>query len=236
MSITSEIARLQQAKADIAEAIVAKGGEVSGKLDTYAQAIADLPSGGGISEEYYKKLISGYLDEPIIFPEGITKIPRYKFSYLNYENEEISPIIIIPDSVSAVEQYAFYYARTKKIIVPASVTTLGTAAFSHSETLEEIVINTVRYASSLCSASLNLKRAIFGGDTYMQAGTFNGCTSLEVVDISKATKVPSLSNVNAFADVPKTCEIRVPASLYDAWITATNWSTLYANGYNFVAV
>lgn len=45
MSIATEIQRLQQAKADIAEAIVAKGGEVSGTLDTYAQAIADLPSG-----------------------------------------------------------------------------------------------------------------------------------------------------------------------------------------------
>lgn len=47
MSIANEIQRLQQAKADIAEAIVAKGGEVSGTLDTYAQAIEALPSGGG---------------------------------------------------------------------------------------------------------------------------------------------------------------------------------------------
>lgn len=47
MSIATEIQRLQRAKADIAEAIVAKGGEVSGTLDTYAQAIEALPSGGG---------------------------------------------------------------------------------------------------------------------------------------------------------------------------------------------
>lgn len=45
MSIANEIQRLQQAKADIADAIVAKGGEVSGTLDTYAQAIEALPSG-----------------------------------------------------------------------------------------------------------------------------------------------------------------------------------------------
>lgn len=47
MSIASEIERLQQAKADIAEAIAKKGGEVSGTIDTYAQAIEALPSGGG---------------------------------------------------------------------------------------------------------------------------------------------------------------------------------------------
>lgn len=45
MSIANEIQRIQQAKADIADAIVAKGGEVSGTIDTYAQAIAELPSG-----------------------------------------------------------------------------------------------------------------------------------------------------------------------------------------------
>lgn len=48
MSIASEIQRLQQAKADIAEAIVAKGGEVSGTIDNYAPAIEALPSGGGL--------------------------------------------------------------------------------------------------------------------------------------------------------------------------------------------
>lgn len=47
MSIATEIQRLQQAKTVIAEAIVAKGGEVSGTIDTYASAIEALPSGGG---------------------------------------------------------------------------------------------------------------------------------------------------------------------------------------------
>lgn len=49
MSIASEITRLQQAKTAIGEAIVAKGGEVSGTLDTYASAIEALPSGGSVS-------------------------------------------------------------------------------------------------------------------------------------------------------------------------------------------
>ena len=36
---------------------------------------------------------------------------------------------------------------------------------------------------------------------------------------------PTLSNTNAFTDIPADCEIRVPAALYDEWIAATNWST-----------
>ena len=49
MSIASEITRLQQAKADIKTAIEAKGVtvDVSAKLDTYSDYIAQIPQGGG---------------------------------------------------------------------------------------------------------------------------------------------------------------------------------------------
>lgn len=42
MSISSEIERIQQAKKDIGDAIVRKGGSVSGTLDTYAKSVMAL--------------------------------------------------------------------------------------------------------------------------------------------------------------------------------------------------
>ena len=42
MSISNEIERLQQAKKDIGDAIVRKGGSVSGTLDTYAKSVMAL--------------------------------------------------------------------------------------------------------------------------------------------------------------------------------------------------
>lgn len=42
MSISTEIERLQQAKKDIGDAIVRKGGSVSGTIDTYANSIMAL--------------------------------------------------------------------------------------------------------------------------------------------------------------------------------------------------
>lgn len=42
MSISSEIERLQQAKKDIGDAIVRKGGSVSGTIDTYAKSVMAL--------------------------------------------------------------------------------------------------------------------------------------------------------------------------------------------------
>ena len=42
MSISKEIERLQQAKKDIGDAIVRKGGSVSGTVDTYAKSVMAL--------------------------------------------------------------------------------------------------------------------------------------------------------------------------------------------------
>lgn len=42
MSISNEIERLQQAKKEIGDAIVRKGGSVSGTLDTYAKSVMAL--------------------------------------------------------------------------------------------------------------------------------------------------------------------------------------------------
>ena len=48
---------------------------------------------------------------------------------------------------------------------------------------------------------------------------------MKYYDFSTHTSVPTLSNTNAFTDIPADCEIRVPAALYDSWKSATNWST-----------
>ena len=55
---------------------------------------------------------------------------------------------------------------------------------------------------------------------------FDGCTSLELVDRTGSTRVPTLSNVNNFANTNDTYKIVVPDSLYDTWIAATNWASI----------
>jgi hypothetical protein len=51
---------------------------------------------------------------------------------------------------------------------------------------------------------------------------FNGCKYI-TIDFSDNTQVPTLSSTNAF---DSTALILVPESLYDEWISATNWSSL----------
>ena len=56
-------------------------------------------------------------------------------------------------------------------------------------------------------------------------GMFNGCTSLELVDMTGSTGAPWL-DPTAFKNTNDTYKIVVPDSLYDTWIAATNWSSI----------
>ena len=54
------------------------------------------------------------------------------------------------------------------------------------------------------------------------SSAFNPTYGLKIIDFSKCTEVPTLQNINAFTNC--SAEIWIPASLYDEWITATNWA------------
>ena len=51
------------------------------------------------------------------------------------------------------------------------------------------------------------------------------CRGVKNISFINNTQVPSLSSSDAF-DTDTLEQIRVPASLYDKWIAATNWSKL----------
>ena len=55
---------------------------------------------------------------------------------------------------------------------------------------------------------------------------FNGCASLELVDMTGSTGVPQLKDTTNFDFTNATYIIVVPDSLYDTWIAATNWAPL----------
>lgn len=108
------------------------------------------------------------------------------------------------------------------------------------------IFNNTQYALWRCGA---LRKITLGeGTSTVATNTFNGCVSLtsldfpgpvtsigtnafdscaamDYYDFSACTAVPTLSNINAFNGIPYGCEIRVPASLVDAWRAATNWAT-----------
>lgn len=53
---------------------------------------------------------------------------------------------------------------------------------------------------------------------------FADCSNVQYFDFTACEQVPTLSNINSFSNLPASYEIRVPASLYNDWIAASNWS------------
>ena len=117
--------------------------------------------------------------------------------------------ITIPDGVTSIEGYAFNSCFSlASITIPGSVTSIRARAFEGCFSLASITIP--------------------GSVTYIRAYTFQGCFGMRYYDFSSCTAVPALSSTNAFNNIPSDCQMLIPATLYDEWSTATNWST-YAN-------
>lgn len=64
---------------------------------------------------------------------------------------------------------------------------------------------------------------------FSNGNNFKNCTSLEVL-ILRRTSVSPLGNTNNFDGITQTVDVYVPNDTISSYRTASNWSTLYANG------
>jgi hypothetical protein len=99
-------------------------------------------------------------------------------------------------------------------------------AFANCMNLKYAMLkNITNIPNSLFSNCYSLRKfKAYGNISAVGASAFSDCASLGEIDFTACTSVPTLSSTNAFSGVPSTCKILVPASLYDEWIAATNWS------------
>jgi hypothetical protein len=81
-----------------------------------------------------------YKGTPVI-PEGVTEIGEYAF-YLYTVGEEVSEIyhVVIPDTVTLIDDYAFHDCPLYDLDLPDSVKYIGKRAFEHCFLLQELTI------------------------------------------------------------------------------------------------
>ena len=160
----------------------------------------------------------------ITIPNGVTSIGANAF-YGCYSLASIA----IPNGVTSIEANAFNRCYSLvSIAIPNGVTSIGERAFENCWSLSSIAIpNGVtsigERAFNACYslASITIPNVV----TSIGAYTFLYCYGVAFYDFSNHTSVPTLANTNAFTGISADCQIRVPASLVDAWKAATNWST-----------
>ena len=183
----------------------------------------------------------------INIPEGITSIGNNTFYYCYSLSS-----VVIPRSVTSIGSYAFQQCSSlSSIVIPNSVTSIGNSAFNNCYSLSSAVLpnsvasienaafancyslssiaipsDVTSIGSSVFSACFSLASIIIPeGVTSIGNSAFNGCAGMAYYDFRASQSVPTLSNTNAFTNIPSDCKIVVPDSLYSSWTTATNWST-----------
>ena len=196
-TIAENIQTLRSIKSDIKNAIIQKGGSVTDAFGGYAQAITDLPSGGGGGTENEDGLITRTLSG----------------TYYN-------------DRVSMVGVYALANCNSLKSIDLPLCQEIGKNAFENCKVLTNVSIsncntiltNAFMYCPSL--TSINLPKV-----SYIYDGAFAGCKKLKYLYFSSVTSV-TIIYPNTFSKCPNLTSIYVPASLVDAFKTAENWTSL----------
>ena len=143
--------------------------------------------------------------------------------------------IVVPTTVTSIGDYGFILCASLASVSLPAVTELGSGVFAACASLTSVSLPAVTDLKSGAFMDCSSLSSVFlPAVSNLSDRAFFRCTSLESVDFGVThSSVPTLY-ANAFATVPVTCKIIVPDSQYDAWIAASGWSTLYADGYQFL--
>ena len=116
-----KLAALAEVKADIADAITAKGGTVPTKFADYGDAIMALPGGSNKLPSVADKTVTSLTASDLA---GATKIGNYAFG-----NCSSLTSVEIPSTVTLIDNRAFAYCPLATMTIPVSVTTIALGAF-----------------------------------------------------------------------------------------------------------
>ncbi len=131
-----------------------------------------------------------------------------------YIGEEIAEDVVIPDTVTAIKEYAFYgWDCLKSVVIPDTVTSISANLFNGCENLESITLGKgiteiPAYAFSRCTSLKKI--AIPDEVTKIGEGAFEYCENLEVVNIPEG--VTELEN-SLFMGCDSIKEITIPESV-----------------------
>lgn len=153
--------------------------------------------------------LNGVLITDLTIPDGVTSIGDFAFYYCTSLTS-----VAIPDSVTSIGDDAFAYcANLASITIPNSVTNIGERAFYYCKNLTNVTIpdsvtNIGDYAFRGC-ASLT---SVIIGNCVKSIGeyTFNECTSLTSISIPDG--VTCIGN-NAFSSCSSLTSVTIPDSV-----------------------
>lgn len=180
-------------------------------------------------------------------PSNITSIGQSAF-----ESCKALALTSLPDKVTSISFYAFRTCTSlTSIYCGGALTTMGSGAFSSSSsTAYPMNLQVARFPNaaiaSLGDAFSNdakLETLDLGNCSAISASALSGCNLLQTLVLRKTSAICTLANVSAFTNTPLrgynglTATVYVPSALIETYKTATNWSTIFNEGYlTFAAI
>lgn len=176
-----------------------------GECTDTAVYIPDIYEGLPVISTYMNAFLGHSSIVSVVLPETFTS-----FGEGSFRGCENLRSIVMPEGVISIGKLVFYNCTSlTNVTIPGSVTSIGQNAFYNCTSL----------------TSITIPKSV----TSIGSGAFSGCTAMQYYDFTAYASVPTLESTHGFYNIPSTCEIRVPASLYNEWIAATNWSTYADN-------
>lgn len=138
--------------------------------------------------------------------------------------------LTIPNSVVTLKRNSISsnYVLTK-LLLPKQFnfdSSVGSEMFSNNYSLTSDLIINLEGENNIVNIQnhkLLYRLKITGSVSTIQS--FSGCVSLKRYDFTELISIPTLNGTNSFPSQLVSYRILVPETLYNEWISATNWST-----------
>ena len=184
-----------------------------------------------------------------IIDSGVTNIGNYAFDHhsnlrsifignsvtwigeLAFSGCDSLRTVSMPNSLTDIRVHAFWSCQSlTSITIPTSVTNIGDVAFRECNKLQTINFNAINCTTMGSSAypafwgctaitTLNIGDGVKTIPAYAFSGGCNTLTSITC----RATIPPTVSNVNAFTNVPTSIPVYVPCGSISAYSSASGW-------------
>ncbi|GHT54639.1 hypothetical protein AGMMS49982_19660 [Bacteroidia bacterium] len=163
----------------------------------------------------------GKQQDTFIIPNSVTCIGRYAFYYCSSLSS-----VAIPGSVTSIEQSAFQgCSGLTSVAIPGSVTSIGSSAFSACSYLTSVAIpgGVTSIESSAFSYCIGLASVIIPGSvTSIEYGAFQDCSSL--VAITSLNSVPPNADDAFFGLNTSNCTLTVSICALPDYQKDTVWN------------
>lgn len=210
------------------------------------------------SDDYLAALISGRGEVEIMIPSNITQIRPYAFATMpsgTDPNVFSSKDFTIPSNITHIHEYAFYYTNlTGTLTIPATVQEIYNRAFYYCNISECVIASFTPNTTDIFQGCPNLRKITVAEPvttlyksnlgrirnianlvlpatlTSMESGVFSGASAPSEIKFLGETP-PTITN-KVLSDVEGSV-LLVPASAYDTYYNATNYTTYktYMFGY-----